>query len=208
MKKRIAVVIILVALCSSLLFSQQPSYDYRELNQRLFGHLESLNSKARTGRLASGGILIGMGAVSGVGGWLIAQNDGLSDGDLSRMIGYTFMGLGVLYAGIGIPTLIIPSKEERLYRNYAALPGASEREIKIKLEKGERELRDLAYLRRQQRYLSAGTSIAFGFAGVLTTGSLYSASLCGAGLAALLVESPAELEWKFYEEDKRTLTGN
>lgn len=208
MKTRSAVMITLIALCGSLLYSQQPSYDYRELNERLFGHLESLNSKARTGRLTSGCILIGMGAVSGVGGWLIAQNDGLSDGDLSRMIGYTFMGLGVLYAGIGIPTLIVPSKEERLYRNYAALSDSSETEMKMKIERGERELRDLAYLRRQQRYLSGGTSIAFGVAGILTTGSLYSASLCGAGLAALLVESPAELEWKYYEEAKKALTGN
>jgi hypothetical protein len=197
MKKVIILLLALLFLVSTL-YSQDKVLNYQELNDKIFSHLEFLNGKGKSNRLLNGGIMIGLGLLSGIGGYVIFSTPS-SDPELSQILGYGLIGFGTLYAGVGVPILLIPSKEEKTFKKFESY---SDKDLKRKYEIGERDFRDLSDNRKMGRIVTGGAALALGVGSVLFTGSYYGAVLVGVGLAGILIDSPAEREWELYVEEK------
>ncbi|MEI6386024.1 MAG: hypothetical protein WCQ50_05265 [Spirochaetota bacterium] len=185
------------------------SPDYAALNERIFSHLELLKNKGETARAWAGGVTIGLGALTGAGGLLVVSSAASSsDPQMALGLGYGIVALGALVAVIGIPIIAIPSKSEGTFRKYAAYPGETGDDIKVKAQKGERNFRDLADESKRDRILGGGIDTAMGIGYILYSGSYYGAFLVGTGLAYLLIDSDPEKEWKIYLEEKQELARN
>lgn len=159
--KRLSLALLLtIALSPSLLCAEPlPSSRYEVLNEKIFGHLELLSDKAHADRMLGGGVSLVLGGLFVGGGALILSDNPASLPEV-EMIGYTCVGAGALLGLLSLPTLLIPSAEEKAFAKYQDYPSRSEREVKSKYEKGERDFRDLADSRKQGRIMSGGTSIA------------------------------------------------
>lgn len=215
--KRIIIIIILISVSTSLTYSYQPNIQfYEQLNDRIYGHLEYLSDKGKTNRMVSGGIMSGLGVLFAIGGIvLINQVEDKSnmslDDEMSLMLGYASIGAGTISGGIGLLALLIPSREERAFSKYAEYPEGTENELINKIQRGERDFRDLADHRKQARILSGGFSIASGVSSLLflrtydAYGDYFGALSIGTGLASLLIKQPAEKEWEFYLERRDEL---
>jgi hypothetical protein len=202
--KKLLGVFLLAALIITNTYSEPSSAQYEELNEKLFGHLDFLNTKFQKNRYLSGGLLIGIGVVSAAAGFLVYTTPS-SDPEISEIISYGLIGAGAVYTGIGVPYLLIPTKEEKLFSKFISLPEETEKEIKSKIEKGEREFRELSDSRQQSRILGGGTGLALGVGSLFFTDIYNGALLIGSSLAILLVEGPTEKEWKIYIEDKEMI---
>jgi hypothetical protein len=87
--KRFVASLVLFVLATSGVISQSKEINYEELNDKIFGHLEFLNEKGKNGRLLNGGLMIGLGILSGVGGYFVYTSP-TSDSELSQMLGYQY----------------------------------------------------------------------------------------------------------------------
>ncbi len=196
--KRAQLVFMLIAFVLSGFHGQPAVADSNGLNEMLVVHLEKSAISGRRNRLVFGGLLIGSGALCGIGGGLTLLSPS-SDPAMRAMIGYTLLGLGSATAGLGIATVLVPSWEERTYDRYQRSDDQGE---PANLERAELLFSDLVRRKKQLRYIWGGISLAAGIGYIALSGYWPGALLAGVGLSQILMKSAPEREWELYLKEK------
>lgn len=120
-----------------------------EKKTKLDFYLSEIHDDSRTGRFWGGGILIGIGAIAGVGALTLNGDD---NRDVRIALGVT----SVVTAGIGTLVLVLPSEREKLPEKYLAMPTDSAELLKARVSTGESHLEHLADKEKIGRYWGAG----------------------------------------------------
>jgi hypothetical protein len=183
---------------------------------RLNIHLSNIKQANRTSREIGGGILIGLGVLSG-GGLLVAY---YTTDSIGR---YLFLGSGivafVLFCGGGGLILTFPTEYEVLSSDYAKMPESSQDDMTRKIAAGEAYLDTMNSKTRNYRLLSAGVLAVFGASAIVSSftipqssGFQYSYLMyvgiadIGIALIQLFIKSYIELEYDSYSAWKSTRT--
>ncbi len=181
----------------------------RVVKERLDYHLFTLQETARSRRLTTSAISMGVGAVFGVVAFVAANSNNAT----LRSSGPWIFGIsgGVLLI-TGAAGLFVRSAYEKLPERYRLMPEKTEEELKTKRAAGEMYLSSLARDARAHRLLSAAISIGIGATGLIMYATdstrdsdffLYQGILlAGLGAANLVIRSPAEQEADAYTDWK------
>lgn len=197
--KRISTLIMVLIVSASLVYAQNETVDYKELNNSLLLRFDTIAIKSRSNRTIIGSIVAGLGTISVAAGALVALSPS-SNPDEARMLGLGLMAGGGVLVGLSIPILLIPSYQERKVKAAEAYKTENEYERYKYLDK---TFEDLAASCRTRRFLAAGICTGIGVGNILWGSPLVGASLAVGGLIPLFIESPAETEWKQYIRSER-----
>ena len=162
------------------------------------------------------------------GGWIYAHWCGrcygcwgiatlASGGDNSDLIGYTLLGGGALFAGLGFLPLNIKSETERMYEEFGEKPSDTPEQIQQKYIYWDSRFYEYAREQRRGRILIGIISIGVGLAWISTaeTSSTASTSSLSAsalplvigGITSLAFRSKAEKRYAVYERSKAGVLG-
>jgi len=185
---------------------------------RLDAHINLLAQRAMEGRTVGGGVMIGAGALlAGIG--ITASEVSDIRRDDKTILDLAFGGTGLLFGGLGILLLSVPSEGERVAEQYNAMPGRTDSEIIFKIQRGEIFMETLARQAERDRYLFAVTSLASGISEIVLYFSIpanyaydeyYNYALLAAGIGScvrgvffVFFKSTPEMEWNSYVEWKQ-----
>lgn len=141
---------------------------------RLETHLEKIRKEYEFNRVMGGGSLIATGALTGIGGTLLAQSMSFTVYDASEryaeayetQMRNTMMAASWLYGSVfivpGVLTLVFKSDYETLPERFQASSAATVQERKDKVTRGEVVLQSLSDKARGDRWLSAGLAALSG----------------------------------------------
>ncbi|MCA1949462.1 MAG: hypothetical protein LDL24_02745 [Treponema sp.] len=197
--KRIGTFIMVLIVSSSLVYAQNETVDYKELNNSLLLRFDTIAIKSRNSRTITGSIMTGLGAISVAAGALVALSPS-SNPDEARMLGIGLMAGGGVLVGLSIPIFLIPSYQEQKVKTAEAYKPESEFERYKYLDK---TIEDLAASCRMRRLLAAGIFTGVGVGNFLWGSPLAGTVLVCGALVPLFIESPAETEWKQYVQSER-----
>jgi len=163
--------------------------------------LSNIEDSARSRRHLGGGMLIGFGALFGVGGALASSNSSDS----------TAFGIsGGIMAAAGALVLAFPTDFETLPTQYSQLPEQTPEQITTKVTTGESYLSRLGNRAKRQRVLNGGVLITLGVAQFVWYAAANSSSnsfllyegaiFTGIGIANFFFETEPETEYRDYQD--------
>ena len=174
---------------------------------------QSMSKEDYRARRVGGFILIGAGGAIGVGGLATLA----SGGDYSDLIGYTLLGGGALFAGLGFLPLNIKSETERMYEEFGEKPSDTPEQIQQKYIYWDSRFYEYAREQRRGRILIGIISIGVGLAWISTAETSSTAStqslsasalpLVIGGITSLAFRSKAEKRYAVYERSKAGVLG-
>lgn len=184
---------------------------------RLESHIDLLAEESESARLISGWTLVGTGILCAGTGVLIAEIISDFPTQEKTIVEVAFVASGMLFSGTGVLLLVIPGEAEILAGELSRMDRRTESETARYIQRGEVILESLAAHAKQGRLVSGITLLAAGAGEIVmylvlgdqlfggnTDDSLLYAMIgsaivnCSMGLLSLLMESPAEMEWKSY----------
>ena len=177
--------------------------------------LRSLSDKARHNRYIGGYAMIGTGIGLGIAGAAtLAFGFPYLDDDDARIVGYSFLGAGVLVSGLSLLPFKISSESERIYAEFSKMPADKPDQVHQKFYYGDRRFEELAQGKRRERLIVGSTSIIVGVASLLLideskkaryatfTGSVIT------GVVILLSKYEEEKRYETYRRAKEDIIGD
>ncbi|MFC2075569.1 hypothetical protein ACFLT7_00660 [candidate division KSB1 bacterium] len=168
--------------------------------------LESLSDKARRGRRIGGYFMLGSGIGIGIGG---AATLAIGDSDVTRIVGYSLLGGGILTSGLSLLPFKIPSESERIYEEFSKMLADKPDQVHQNFYYWDHRFEELAQKMRRGRLIGGISSILAGVTSYyfLVDGSgpvRFNAFIWPAfgGVTALLVKSDVERRYETYRRAK------
>lgn len=169
--------------------------------ERLTFHLRELHDKARTERLWTGGLFVGLGALT------IGAGMSFEDEDRDERTAFGIVG-GVVGL-VGAAVLAFPTDFEKYPNRYFEMASMDHSQRRSKVAAGEVYLGRLSNRAKTARVLNAAAYSALGIGTIaagssdpsaITSGSI----LIGAGIARFLIQMPAESEYENYMDWRKS----
>ena len=119
----------LLAMATACTFAKtQPSSCNDDLGAELRHHLEVVQRRVGTSRKVAGGATLGVGALWLLGAFIASKYPPNGHNATVEILVFGGITYGAALVAVSLPVLLVPSRAERVWRQYAALLAATEEE--------------------------------------------------------------------------------